>query len=1337
MIENDELKEIHEIKEHFSNKVPIGMEYTFMPKNPYAMDMQSDSSFKGELERPGFFETAAAEFRQFSGPYSLYKAYQRDFAKTENFNPFALKGLEEKQDLVDLLISDQKDFRTQEITPTGWNPKDEIDKLENIQPQNMAYLLDADGPKDFNLRLNHVLEQQQDQETLANGSFMAKLLGGATGILADPSNLIPIGAIAKYGKIGAGFLKNVAKAAPGMSTYAAVHEISLHANKINTSTSELIHDIFIDSIFGTMFIGGIGAVPALVDKMALWEMRKFAKAHIDGIDFKNIMNEKGQLTGFKAEDSTGNLSAAQVRFWQDLADSSFYKGGVFKIPYVNSALLWVLSNPVLGSPVPRLLNSSYQTVRAIADRAVEHGIITKGIQEGKASPIKFNTLLQRDNDTLRMIQNQFNALHLERNGVETSFAPINGIKQLGLGLYNKTLKQLKPELEKSTWVSRDTFYDEVQKVLRTKEPSEHGAVNEAASLARKQIDHVLDRFLKAYDLPKDWINTRTAEDYLMRVYNTPYMNTHENEWISTVSNWYKKADEVITTHMRPIEELSQQISELEAAHRELIKRPNIRDKEVKLSSQQIENLKVEKRKLEEDLQNELRSNDQLDIHVEDPHALSANEANEIMALTKKRDIAQKEVEERRKIVQELKSQGTKTEKASLKKKTAKGARRDLQKETIIAGELEKEEAKLVQVERELAEEEEKLRVMMAEGSINKRLYYKVKDTNIYQLKDPNNRLKFREKFTDDLARTNMAKNIFQKIMNQTPEDTINQVMGSFLGKSSENPLMSRSFLIPDEVLYSGNFMTKDLMAKLGNYTNYLGRRTHLKNVYKDVTIDGGFEPMLQHLHNENENFRFQLNEKRDYIQGKLKDEKISDKDKKKYTKELLKTEKELEKNSKRFETAKKQTQFMFEKMMGVNKLDKRAQYITGNVMAFTAWSSLQNMAFAQVGDIAAMALQSGLIPFIKDGIYPVINSLAGILKTKESESLRKTAGQLNLALQHVLYAVGDRNNANLTNPYLNLGSVTNTIDHIAHHSSLLNFSAFIDNGIQYMASNIGQGTLMRNLLAYKAGRATERELLYLRKYGIDPKIWADRMIKAFKKDGGGTNKLGGIQSLFWKWEDIEAANAFSDATYRSVKDMNIQANFLDSPMWMDPNSQWGVMGPLLRGFKGWMYASVNHYVIPSLQKPDAQALTGVLFMLGMGAMVSPLRRMARGEDPYPPNQTAGQLGFEIVSDSGVFSYFTDFLQTINVFTNNALLGNLKNDRYRDRSMIGLLGPTFGKANMLKDVLSMIGTGEINQVDLKKMVRLMPYLNAPYFQAPTKWVVEGLNIPETRAQAHAG
>lgn len=1242
-----------------SSNIPIDMQYQFAPNNPYTVESSSSSDestssslgqpkpLTGIKEKPGFFETAKAEAKQWNFTYQAGEA--------------AINKIDQ------ISLNDDPH-------PDGWTPKTDPSIFENVEPQYQKYLLEATGPKEQKRRLALVMEEQHQSELLANGSTFAKIIGGIAGIVTDPITYIPIAGMVKYAKFAPTIVGKAARALPGVAVTSVLQNAAKEADRINGNVEDFVTNSFIDTAFGAAIFGGLGGASLAVDHMKLWDLRKNAKSYIDGFDFKFRVADDGKLLGFEAinkeamsaqiaDDGIEAISKeamSEQKFAQELADASFGKSGLFQIPYFNEAAIKFLGNDFWGTPLPKLLNSPYKTVAATANKLADHNILTEGILEGGTATDNFQTSMNMTTSRMRLFDVQISAMHLQRNGLNIKNRIVGSLANMGMSAKSAGLKVLGKSLEKEDFISKDKFYEEIQNVLFSETQSSNAIVNEAAAMFREKIDSTYSDYRKAYNLPDDWMSPKTAEGYLMRVYDTAYMNANEGKWISAISNWLEESDGFIAAKMQPINDLEKTIKDFE---------------EQSISAAELPDMKRKLKAMQNDMQNKLRSDPDYNIHIDDHTALSATESEELTGILNK-----------------------------------------------------------------YIDEEDKLQGMAHNGEINPRYIKKIPGTQRYEFADPENKLKFRETYKDRIDRETRAKAYYDTILNQTAEHTIAQVMGKVTGNSAENHIKARTLLIPDEVLYENNFMSKNLMAKTHNYVAYLQRKTHLKTLFNDVTHDGGFDEIVGHAQNEYTEKRELLNSRKEELENKLKDGKLTATEEKDTNEKLDKVTKEFDTEKKNFDTAKNQLNIMYNKAMGINNMSQFQKQVRSGIMSVTSWSSLPFVPFTMINDLSANILQHGIWPFIRDGMYPIMQSFGGLLKTHDSESLRKTAPSIHLALSDTMTGYADRNWSMESNPHLNLGRVTETLGKVAHFSSNFTGTNYIDNGLQHIAGSITQAELMRCIVAYKTAQTSKeamqafnasKDSLYLRKYGIDPQEWGDRMYDAYMKDGGGKTAFGGHQSKFYHWEDLEASNKFGMSVYRGVKSTNISRGLLDSPFWAD-----NFIGSMVHGFSGWGFASINRYVIPSMQQPDAQKLTGIMFMLASGYFISPLRRLARGEEALPDNQTDKERMWETIQDSGYFSFFANVVADVNVLLHPDLLRGLKNDKYGDRTRAGLLGPAFGKANDFFDILGAISSGQMNKTDLKKMARMIPIANSTWLAGYTKSLIEGSNWPKNRDQARA-
>lgn len=1329
----DQIAEL-EKEEKETKPIEASVEYTY--QNPFTVDIPNEQpneniaypGFPVEHNKHGVIHTAIEEFKEVAT------------------NVRFLHGLDRNRDEEPSMVARNiypgiEDHFLYKPAPPGWNAKQEIEKLSNIDPKYLPRLVNARNPQDFQYRLNDVYSQQRHDEVLQNGSALGKILGGLIGYtpIGSIENFLPLTAIASKTKVGLGFLDAAMKNAPSMLAASAIREGAKQMDKTAPNLTEFLKDTFVDAAFGTVFFGGLGALKSSVNISEFNRLKDWSKKYLEGIGFEFVIDAKGGVKGFKAVDFTnGSVGAARLTMAQEQADSAFYKGGLFKVPYVGDVALSAVSgnipglNYIFGSPLVRLVNSKYRSVSAFANAAFDHFLTTETEMKGGTRPFSFEFNVKKTRAMLTDLKVQLTALHAERNGYTIKPRPALAIQNAWSAIKQKSIQALSQESKSTDYIAEDTFMDEVQNVLYSEVSSEHAAVNDAAALYRKVIDDTYKDWRVAHNLSEDWLPPKTAAAYLMRVYDIKYLNSHEGtqNWNRTVTNWLRESDQVIEREMQPIRETKLVIENHKSQHEALLRSTNRTDAEIKASSDQLELLKTNQKVLEESLQNKLRTDPELNIHVDDVNSLSADEAEQIKELTKRRDIAQKEIDQQKAIISGMKKEITTRKASAMKAKTVTTGKKKLRQSDTGALLLEEQEAKLSILEKEHEEEVQKIHEKISRGEVNPRFYKKEVGGERYFIKDTSERLKFREQYESDFHREQAAKGYYNSILQMKPEDIVADVFGKLTGKTSENVLKQRTLMIPDEILYNNNFMTKDLHAKTANYVNYLSKRTHLKNSFKNVTVNGDFEELAEGLLEEHNNARTLISERIERLKTSLEDAKPDQK--KKIQKEIRSENKIFNKEILDFDAVKKDMKYLYEtRMMGLNRRNDFDEMARRTWMSLTSASTLHNLPATQITDLAFAGFQHGLWPMVRDGVYPIINSMAGILKTKDSEALRKMAPHINLGYQDSANNFADRNWSSELQPMITMGKIQSGVEKYAQFSALTDLAPYIDNAAQHTHSSVIQSRFMELLHDEVKGVLTPHDSLYLRKYGIDPKIWAPKMVKAYQEANGFQTKLGGYISKAWEWQDVEAANLFSDAVFRGVQNTIVWKGMADSPFFAD-----NILGLFFHTFTGWGYAATNRYLIPSLQHPDGEMLLKMAWMVTAGSLVSPTRRIARGEEPWPDDMTPLQIGYEAFTDSGVFSTIGNVLNIANFMSGDKLLGKLKNDKFKNRAKTGVFGigdVVSSTASRISDVLGMANSG-LNEKDMKTAAHMLPITGAMYGHYLSDKLIESWNLPRNKRAA---
>lgn len=1337
----DTIKELDDEEKEDENLDSKGIDssFEFVPQNPFTVNIPNDlhgetignPGFPVEPEKAGFFESAKEEFKELSTNYHILH--------------YAESHVPEKPSImVQSFYPGIANHPLYKQTQDGWNPKVEVEKLTNIDPKFVPRLLAARNPNDFQYILDDIYSMKRHDEVMENGSFMGKIVGGAIALtpIGSLENWIPLAALATKAKVASGAINSIVKNLPFITGGAAIRAGSQQMDKVDGNLPDFLKDSFVDAAFGTLFFGVIGGSSSLINLSEFNGLKENAKKYLQGISYEHVVNPKGELKGFKAVDTTnGSISAAKVTMAQELADSAFHKGGLFKIPYVGDASLALLSGNVpgfkylFGSPLVRLKTSKYKSASAFADNAFDHFITTEGEAKGGTRPFSFEHKVKRTRAMLTSLQAQTIALHAERNGYSNKPRPLIGIQNAFSAFKQKSIETLSRETQSTDYISAETFMDEVQGVLYSEISHDNAAVNEAATIYRKVIDNTWKDYRAAHNLPENWLPPKTATAYLMRVYDTKYLNENMGQWISVVSKWLKDSDAIIEQHLSPIAAQKKLIKDFEEKYTNVIRELGSPEKlpgeqkllnyskgrNPNLNENTLKEMKAKLKSMEEQLQDKLRQDPELFIHVDDPNNFSAKEAKELKALLKPIREAEKAIEEQKTVISDLKKQKSSQLSRAKLSKTKEKAKPKAEKFVDFESKIKQEEEKLHELNDKLFTAQDELNVMAHSNQINPRFF--TKDENIIRFRNPDERLRFREIHNTDKDREMAAEAYYHSIMNMNPEDIIADVFGKMTGKTSENVLKKRTLPVPDSVLYANNFMTKDLYSKTANYVNYLSKRTHLKTSFQNVTVNGDFNELAVNLLEEHKNNRSVIEERIKRLNEQPNSEKLIQQEKK-----------ALRKEKHQFESIKEDMKYLYEdRMMGLNRRSDRNEMIRRTWMSLTSATNLHNLPATQITDLGFIGFQHGIWPFIRDGVYPLIDSMGSMLKTKDSEALRKMAPHIDLGLQDVGNNYANRNWHSELQPYINMGRISGGVQKYAHFSAVTDLSPYIDNGIQHLSGSVIQSRFMELLHKELEGTLDKSESLYLRKYGIDPKIWAKRMVKSYEDAGGFKTKLGGFNSKVWQWQDLEASNLFNNSVFRGIQNTLVWKGMADSPFFAD-----NILGLFFHTFTGWGYAATNRYLIPSLQQSDASLLLKVLWMSSIGSLVSPIRRVSRGEDPWPEDMTWQQRAYEAWNDSGVFSSVSNVMNLINLMSGDRFLGDLKNDKFRTRMRTGIFGMSdvvSSTANRFGDIFGMVNSG-LDEKDLKTAAHMGAITGAMYMHHLSDIIIESWNLPRNKRAAEA-
>lgn len=255
---------------------------------------------------------------------------------------------------------------------------------------------------------------------------------------------------------------------------------------------------------------------------------------------------------------------------------------------------------------------------------------------------------------------------------------------------------------------------------------------------------------------------------------------------------------------------------------------------------------------------------------------------------------------------------------------------------------------------------------------------------------------------------------------------------------------------------------------------------------------------------------------------------------------------------------------------------------------------------------------------------------------------------------------------------------------------------------------------LRVAAKWASGEIGRHDTLLMTATGIN-KDMAKRVAKEFKLYGQ-TEKSGLKLPNTQKWKDREAAQAFKSSILKQTDEIIVTPGVADKPLWMD---RYGEAGKHIGQFKSFQFAATNKMTIHRMQQRDAEALSGMLLSLALGAMTYAAKQSDAGREV---SSDPAVVIKEAVDRSGMTGYIMEGNNIMEKLTEgklglSAMLGGQQSSRYYSRNKLGAIaGPSFGSVGDMLDVIGAAGAGEIGEKERHAIRKLMPYQNLFYIRS---------------------
>lgn len=1160
-------------------------------------------------------------------------------------------------------------------TPDGWSAVQE-DHVKDIPLEYWDRVFRARSPKEVDIIRRSIQTELNDKEYLSSGSGIGAFIGNIGGGLASATSLIPIAGQLKYASMAKGFVNNAVRQFPGVATAAIISNAALVANSETKDLSDWAIDTFVETAIASTVFGALGARQARKVELG----KRFLKDKYKDIDFKEVPNPEGGFKEYIAEATPGGSAGAMLvkEANRDLADGIEKLGEWPGFKQIFSA-----------SPIVRGLTSDFETVKTWTNTMFRHNILTGGGAKGEA--------ITRAEDIYKFWQSM--AMSNEKE-IGDLWAESIGIR----GAFNNTRAALQSALKqiKEGGMTRQQFEEAMFDPMFNGGVHDNPFVMKAAAHVRKEYDQMFEQLVEFGILDRN-INSVTDISYINRVYNKAKMEADPQGFIDTVTEQIIKQNTELRRLREPLDFVSKDISELRA------QRAATPDAKLKNSlTKDIKNALKKKRGVEADIQARIDEKKIGIEYLEGKPQLSPEDTMQLNKLRKEEVKARNQlvrpVNEVRKKVKRL-EEDLRSHKRDINADRKPGQKNKApdEKQLSIEAKLKEERELLKNRKKSLREYDEALDVKISKGNYKPELLSFRKGSALRQFVDLKKK-PFLRNAGNDADASDTAKQIYHTILQETPEQMVAQ-MGGAVMSGGANPTKARSLLFSTQ--YLKPWLETNVNSLMHIHTNYVGKLIGFEQAMRSRGFNSkeGIADFMQRLTKEF-------------------DRKSA----------AVTSAKERDKLRNKYEEAKDFINTSYQIYWG--------NYRPGGIGGDTgrniddALKNLRNYSVSMLGGVPFLQLGETFANFFRHGFMDIINDgLLPYLSSKEFRKMSKAnaadnALGINTALNYHTQQLWG--NGAEYQPRSGMQRFTGNIAKLT--TNLYGINSLADWN-QTMASTISQSKTIRTLKKYAAGqKLTKKETERLALMGIEPELWADRILFQFKEHGKPIREGKGAeayQANFKDWKDFGAMQTFMIAVNKEVESVVLSPNMLDTPFaFRNP-----FIGAMTQ-FMSYGFAATNSFLIPILQRPDADKLIGMLGMMAFGAPVGLLRKISAGQEIEEEDLKPESILREAVVNSGVLGHFADIFEKTNAVLDVPFLNKLKADRYRNKGVPELLaGPLGGILNAAVDTASMFLNGNFNEAQARRSIRtLMPGASALWLRGLINNRIEAMDLPKTKGDA---
>ncbi|MBK8188993.1 MAG: hypothetical protein IPK79_00900 [Vampirovibrionales bacterium] len=386
---------------------------------------------------------------------------------------------------------------------------------------------------------------------------------------------------------------------------------------------------------------------------------------------------------------------------------------------------------------------------------------------------------------------------------------------------------------------------------------------------------------------------------------------------------------------------------------------------------------------------------------------------------------------------------------------------------------------------------------------------------------------------------------------------------------------------------------------------------------------------------------------------------------------------------------------------------------------------LGGITISAISDIARPVMVHGLWRTMRDGIVPLAHGLRAVRLSAEETKLAGTA--LDMVLDSRATALYD-----VMDSYSRQSGLERGLSWATSKFGVATLMSPWNAAAKQLSGMITQTRTLRAVTKIAEGQQIgQKEITRLARLGIDEGM-ALKIAGEFEKHG--TKDSGVWWANTAKWTYRDAANVYRAALAQEVDEIIVTPGVGDKPLWMSTE-----LGKVVGQFRSFGLAANQRVLLAGLQRRDAETLSGVALMTGLGMITYLLKQTLAGQEVSDDPAVWVQEG---IDRSGVTGWLFDANNIAEKMTGgnigiSAITGK-QGSRFASRNEMGaVLGANLRAGARIccsRYRASVAGDG-FSSGDTHRLRKLVPLQNLFYLRKAFDEAEHGINaslgIPDNR------